>query len=218
MSMLWLLLGYLAGSVSGARIAGRGIDFGTTRVVVGGTGEFATVDGVSPSMLRAREGNRAGIRAGMIDIAKALLIAGAGLTFDGSSAAAWATLGSVIGHVYPAYHRFRGGFGISPLIGGLLVVDPVGLLVSLAVGIAVGVALGSAFAMTELWPMWLAPWMIWQDRHVSLVVVAFAASLLYFWRSRDEMRVALSAWRGDRRSRGERIAEVKTYPAYLPGS
>lgn len=50
---------------------------------------------------------------------------------------AWiATLAVVLGHCYPLFFRFRGGGGIAPLMGALLVVAPLTLLGTLALGLA----------------------------------------------------------------------------------
>lgn len=48
-----------------------------------------------------------------------------------------ATLFVVLGHCYPAFFRFRGGGGIAPLMGALLVTGPLTLLGMLALGLAV---------------------------------------------------------------------------------
>lgn len=47
-----------------------------------------------------------------------------------------ATLAVVLGHCYPLYFRFRGGGGIAPLMGALLVSAPLTLLGMLAVALA----------------------------------------------------------------------------------
>lgn len=47
-----------------------------------------------------------------------------------------ATLAVVLGHCYPLFFRFRGGGGIAPLMGALLVVAPLTLLGTLALGLA----------------------------------------------------------------------------------
>lgn len=47
-----------------------------------------------------------------------------------------ATLAVVLGHCYPLFFRFRGGGGIAPLMGALLVAAPLTLLGTLAVGLA----------------------------------------------------------------------------------
>ena len=204
MALIWFAVGYLVGSISGARIIGRGVDLSGVRVVVSGTGETAPLEGVSPSALLAVEGTSSGLRSGAIDILKGVLVAGAALLFADPEVAAWASLAACIGHIYPMWHRFRGGFGISPLIGALLVLDPVGLIATLIIALAAGVVVGSAYVMTELWPVFLLPWGV------------CATTALYLWRTRREIAVAWSAWRKDTRSWSARVADVKRYPDYVP--
>lgn len=47
-----------------------------------------------------------------------------------------ATLAVVLGHCYPVFFRFRGGGGIAPLMGALLVAAPLLLLGTLALGLS----------------------------------------------------------------------------------
>jgi glycerol-3-phosphate acyltransferase PlsY len=214
--VIWVVFGYVIGSISGARIIGRGIDLSGVRVVVSGTGETAPLEGVSPSALLAVEGTSSGLRSGAIDILKGVLVAGAALLFADPEVAAWASLAACIGHIYPMWHRFRGGFGISPLIGALLVLDPVGLIATLIIALAAGVVVGSAYVMTELWPVFLLPWGVWLDRSGPFLWFVGATTALYLWRTRREIAVAWSAWRKDTRSWSARVADVKRYPDYVP--
>ncbi len=210
-----LIVGYLIGSVSGARVVGRHVEFGSTEVTVDGVGSTATVDGVSPSMLRARRGDSAGLRAAAIDILKG---AGAVLVANqlwGGDAGSWAGAGVVVGHAYPVHRRFRGGFGMSPLMGVLAVVDPVGLVATIAIGLLLGAAIGSAFAMTDVWPALVVPWMAWRGTPGALGMATIAA-IVYFWRSRHETAAAWRGWRSDDRPWAARIADITDYPSYRP--
>jgi glycerol-3-phosphate acyltransferase PlsY len=209
------VVGYLAGSITGARIMGRGVVWRGTAVTVSGTGATATVDGVSPSMLWGHRGARAGTRAALIDIAKGIVPTAVMLVVAGETAAAIAATAVVVGHVYPLYHRFHGGFGMSPMIGALLVLDPVGLVIGVAAGVVLGVAVGSAFAMTDLWPL---PYVVWASVTAERPLLAFAvvATVLYVARSMLEMRTALTAWRTDPRPWRRRVADIRDYPHYAP--
>lgn len=217
MALIWFIVGYLVGSISGSRIMGRGTNLDHVRVVVAGTGETAPLDGVSSSALFAAAGPGAGLRAGAIDIGKAALATGAAVLASSRGEAAWCALGVSLGHVYPIWHRFRGGFGVAPLIGSLLVLDPAGLGVTLLAGVILGFVAGSAYAMTELWPVFLTPWAIWQDRTTAFSVFVGAATVLFLWRTRAEVPVAWRAWRSDTRPWWERAKDVTKYPDYQAG-
>ncbi len=119
----------------------------------------------------------------------------------------------MLGHVYPVYHRFVGGFGISPLLGGLVVVDWRAGLIAILVFVLLGLAAGSAYLAFEVWPIGLIPWFTvfgdgWQ------LAYAVAANLLYWTRSWNESTGAWRAYRKDRRSWQERVTDFKKYPDY----
>ena len=215
MTLLWIAIGVAIGSISGTRIVGRGVDLADVRVVVSGTGETAPLEGVSPSALLAMAGTRAGLTATAIDLIKAVSITLAARLITDPDTAAWCALAVCVGHVYPVWHSFKGGFGVTPLIGSLLVLDPVGFLVSLTLGVLFGTAIGNAYVMTELWPLLLTPWAVWQNRPTALGFV-LGATVLFVWRSRREFPVAWRAWRGDERPWRARISDIKRYPEYVP--
>jgi glycerol-3-phosphate acyltransferase PlsY len=221
--LLAAVTGYLCGSISGARIVGRvwarGADLTETRVVLDGTGAAVTTHGVSPSALQARAGAAGGLRAGAIDILKAFIPV---LVFrlvwpDGPEHVA-AAAAALVGHVYPIYHRFVGGYGISPLLGGLLVVDLPALVVAIAVFGLAGLAVGNAYLGIEAWPIGLIPWFAVFGDGWGLAY-ALIANLLYWWRSRVEAAGAFRAWRADARPWRQRVADFRTYPDYeVPGT
>ena len=212
------VVAYLLGSLSGARIVGgaRLSDdvLRRTTVVLDATGEAVERDGVSASSLQAHGGASQGLRAGSIDIVKALVpTLVAALLFDGSAAPAVAAGAAMLGHVYPVYHRFVGGFGISPLLGGLVIVDWRAGLVAILVFVLMGLAAGSAYLAFEVWPIGLIAWFAlfgdgWQ------LAYAVVANLLYWTRSWDETRGAWRAYRKDGRPWRERVADFKKYPDY----
>jgi glycerol-3-phosphate acyltransferase PlsY len=212
------LLGYLMGSISGARIVGAryaaGKDLSRTRVVLDGTGASVENRGVSASSLQARGGARAGLRAGAIDIGKALIPTLAALLIwsDGPEYIL-AGAGALVGHVFPVYHRFLGGFGVSPLIGALLVIDFRAVVVSILLFGLLGLILGNAYLGIETWPIGLVPWFVASGDYWALSF-AVLANLLYWSRSRHEAIGAWKAWRKDDRPWSLRVRDFKTYPTY----
>ena len=209
--------GYLAGSISGARIIGRRIGAGDlthSRVVLDGTGATVDTYGVSPSSLQARGGGRAGLAAGAIDILKALVpVLIARLIWPESPEYIAVAGAALVGHVYPLYHRFVGGYGISPLLGGLVIMDWRSGLVAIAVFALLGLLVGSAYLAIESWPIALLPWFAWQGDGWMLGY-AVLANALYWWRSRDEAVGALRSFRVDTRPWRRRVADFKHYPDF----
>jgi glycerol-3-phosphate acyltransferase PlsY len=216
------VVGYLFGSLSGARIVGRlrgAGDLSDTKVVLDGTGASVVTHGVSPSALQARQGGRSGVPAGIIDIGKAFVPALiVRLIWPEGPEYVLVAAGALVGHVYPVYHRFVGGYGISPLLGGLFVIDWRAPLVAIAVFAVFGLIVGSVFLGIETWPIGLVLYFaIWGDEWT--VGYAALANALYWWRSRHEAAGAFRSFRRDRRPWRERVADFKKYPDYeVPGA
>jgi glycerol-3-phosphate acyltransferase PlsY len=215
---LALITGYLFGSLSGARIVGRvwaaGRDLSRTKVVLDGTGASVITRGVSSAALQARAGGAGGLRAAAIDILKALLpTLAARLIWPDGPEMFLVAAGGLIGHVYPVYYRFVGGFGISPLLGALLVIDWRAPLVAIAVFAILGLVLGSAYLGIETWPVGLVPWFLWQGDGWA-VGLAVLANLLYWWRSRSEAIAAARSWKRDKRPWRARVRDFARYPDY----
>lgn len=216
------LAGYLLGSLSGTRIVARWTgtsDLSTTVVVVDGTGTSVESHGVSPSSMQAREGARAGLLAAGIDILKALLpTLVAALLFPDSGEAAVVATFVLVGHAYPLYHHFVGGFGISPLLGSLVVLDWRALIFAIVLFGLIGLIVGNAYIGIESWPLGLLPWFAWQGSE-WLLAYAVVANVIYWWRSRREALAALRSFRRDRRPWRQRVADFKKYPdPEAPGS
>ena len=211
------VIGYLAGSLSGARIIGRRIGTGDlthSKVVLDGTGSSVETHGVSPSSLEARSGAKAGLPAGAIDILKALIPAlSARLIWPDTPEHVLVAAAALVGHVYPIYHRFLGGYGISPLLGGLAIIDWRAPLVAIALFAIIGLIAGSAYIAIESWPLALVPWFIWQG-DAWTVSFALLANALYWWRSRDEAIGAFHSYRRDTRPWRTRVADFKKYPEF----
>lgn len=114
-----LVVGYLFGSFLTAEIVAR---------MMAGTSIFNLGDG-NPGM--ANVGHELGSRAGIIcligDILKAALaILVAHLLYPdlGVIATAWAGLGATLGHIFPFWHRFRGGKGVTTISTAVILMSP----------------------------------------------------------------------------------------------
>jgi len=83
---------------------------------------------------------------------------------------------AVLGHVFPIYHRLRGGRGQSPIMGALLAVDWLALPPCLLAGSLLGLGLlRDPLAGYTAWVFLLIPWFWW--RFDDWRYTAFAASL-----------------------------------------
>ena len=131
---LFILGGYLLGSIPTAYLAGRWLGKLDLRRYGSGT--------VSGSMVYEHVARWAVVPVGLFDMAKAALPAWLALHLGlGEPLAAAAGLAAVAGHNWPLYLHFTGGRGLGTFMGALLPIFPWGfpwMLVFLAVGWRLG--------------------------------------------------------------------------------
>ncbi len=125
------LLSYLIGSIMGSMVMGKlrgGVDIRTAGSGnAGGTNALRTQGWLFALGVVAVDGGKGVIAAGIIPGIE-LPIAGN----DPEISRTWLTLScaaaSVIGHVWPIWHNFRGGKGAATLVGTLVILAP-GLII-----------------------------------------------------------------------------------------
>lgn len=184
------LLSYLIGSLMGSMIIGRlkgGVDIrklGSGNA--GGTNALRT------------QGLGFALGVVIIDVGKGAV--GAGLVpalelpfvpVDPSISRTWLTLAcaaaAVIGHVWPVWHRFRGGKGAATLIGTLTVVGPSLILPALVVFALVLTLSGfvglSTMSAAVALPAWVAVTRLPDAQPLFIYCVAMAGFIIYCHRS-----------------------------------
>jgi acyl phosphate:glycerol-3-phosphate acyltransferase len=153
----WLIIviGYLLGSFPTAFIAGR---------IIKGEDIRQMGDENAGAANAYRElGHRAGIVVGVIDAAKGALVILIARALEMPLAAVMlAGLAAVIGHNWPVYLGFRGGRGVSTILGILLVLVPLPMLILLVVALlvlivkkSVTLAIACLFILLPLVDWWL---------------------------------------------------------------
>ncbi len=180
------LISYLIGSLMGSMIIGRlrgGVDIrklGSGNA--GGTNALRT------------QGIIFAFGVVVIDIGKGVigagLVPGLALPFIGTDpdvSRTWLTLccaaAAVIGHVWPIFHRFRGGKGAATLVGTLLILGPKLILPLLLVWawmlIITGyVGLSTMVAAVAL-PVWLAATQLPEQQPLLIYCVVMALFIVY---------------------------------------
>lgn len=157
------LISYLIGSLMGSLIMGRlrgGVDIRTMGSGnAGGTNALRT------------QGAAFALGVIIIDIGKGAFAAGvvpyldlAFAPLDPTISRAWLAVAcgaaAVCGHVWPVYHRFRGGKGAATLIGTLIVLGPALLLPLLVVWVLMLITTGyvglSTITAAVAMPVWVA--------------------------------------------------------------
>ena len=138
-----ILGGYLIGSLSTSRIVAKIVapDTDLEKVelpdaVHGGTFNLRFVGATTASKVL---GPRIGGLIGILDILKgalpALILR---LIFPSELYFLFAGTAVVIGHIWPVYYRFRGGIGVSSILGVMLVLDPLGILLCVLAAFLIG--------------------------------------------------------------------------------
>jgi glycerol-3-phosphate acyltransferase PlsY len=190
---LKVLLAYLLGSVVGSLLVGRlrgGVDI--RKLGSGNAG--------STNALRT-QGLAFGIWVIIIDVAKGWIAAAAlpGLAFPGIApaqgvAAQWLSaacaFAAILGHVFPAWHGFRGGKGVATLVGAwggleLVLLAPLVLSWLLVVVVSGFVGLSSIAASLAI-PVYL----LIRDgaRLTPLMGFALTCAALVIWTHRGNVR------------------------------
>lgn len=198
--------GYLAGSVSFSQIVGErtapGQDLSVTTIDVRETGTTVEFRGITPTSVKEHAGGRAMMASiGLEAVKAAVPTLVMRLVLPGPRAAAAAATSAVVGHVFPAWNGFRGGYGMSPMIGGLAVLDPAGLLVTTGV-VSAGIGATRDRRLMMLWPVTVPAWGAFRHRR-DVVAFGLAANVVYWARLVPELRRGLRSVLTVRRSRSE---------------
>lgn len=136
--MLAAILGYLLGSINSAIIVSRFISHDDIRTH--GSGNAGTTN-----MFRTY-GKKAALLTAFGDILKAILAVLLGRLLFSLAALTGALpvdpgyltgLFVLLGHIYPAFFKFKGGKGVMPAVAVILVVNPPAFLVMLAIALPV---------------------------------------------------------------------------------
>lgn len=128
--MICLALGYLCGTFLTAEVVAR---------VMAHSSIFELGDG-NPGM--ANVGHELGTKAGIVclvgDILKVVLaVVASRMLFPGLGdlAVAWAGLGATLGHVFPFWHGFKGGKGVTTIASTVVLLDPLVGAIASVVGL-----------------------------------------------------------------------------------
>lgn len=87
-------------------------------------------------------GKKAGAAVMVADALKGVLAAAVGVWLVSYPIGFWCGLVAVIGHVFPIWHRLRGGRGVATAIGAVLFLEP-------WFGLILGIGWGSTVALTK---------------------------------------------------------------------
>jgi glycerol-3-phosphate acyltransferase PlsY len=181
------VVGYLSGSISFARVVTRIIaprqDISSiTLELPDGSARFKS-DAISASTVRVHVGREYGCLTSILDMLKAAIPALAFKLWQPDAPYYLvAAITATVGHNWPIYHSFRGGRGLSPSLGGMLVVDWLGVLVTNLVGALIGMPLNNLLITSGLGIILMIPW-IWLRTHDPAQLAYVVGINVLFWGS-----------------------------------
>ena len=109
---LWLIVGYLSGSVPYGLLIARAFGLGNLRNI--GSGNIGATNVL-------RTGNKAAAASTLLlDALKGTIPVAAAYGYYGEGAAIAAGFGAFLGHIFPVWLKFRGGKGVATYVGVLL--------------------------------------------------------------------------------------------------
>jgi glycerol-3-phosphate acyltransferase PlsY len=205
--LIALVVGYLIGSFSFARMITRIVkpkqDLNQVEIPYdsGGSHHMAAIGATTASIVL---GARWGGIISLLDLLKAVIPSLAfRLIFPEQGYYFFAGGAAIIGHIYPLYYHFRGGYGIAPVLGAFLVMDPIGVLVTNLVAMFLGFVVFKEFLVAMLGGTWLMVIWVWLVRgdaaSIAFAIIAnlflgFAAipELLRHLRDRKSGKVDMS--------------------------
>lgn len=190
-----IVSGYFIGALSFARLIGKiiapGEDLSYTDFEIAGSDKKFRMETVSATSISARKGALPGCTTGILDMAKVglpMLAISHWYSTDTVYMLVYA-VAAIIGHNYPVYHRFEGGRGLTPMIGSLLVIQPLSIPVTMILGNVVGLfILRDPMAAYTLWLFFLIPWMWFFTDNWLFTAYAALLPVLYLVASIPEIK------------------------------
>jgi acyl phosphate:glycerol-3-phosphate acyltransferase len=205
--------GYLVGSVSFAHLIGRrvapGVELGRSSVVLD-DGYVMEYRGTSATSVRLGGHRGAGVAVGLLDIVKGAVavVLAAWWWPDVPAAQAAAGVAVVVGHVYPVWHGFRGGRGVSPFLGAMAIVDWTALPVVFGGGYLLGLALGDLFMAYGGGTLLAIPWYLWRHGWGPETWFALAGNAIFVLSALPEARTWIRYRRSHPRPWRDRVREI----------
>ena len=184
-ALLAAIAGYLCGSISFARlvtrIAAPETDVTKTEIEVANSEEKITMGAVSATAVSMHIGPRFGFITVVLDTLKIALpaLAFKNLYPDAPYLLIAATAG-MIGHIWPLYHRLKGGRGLSAVYGGMFAIDWIGVFVTSLVGMFLGIFILQDVLVAYMGGLWLIiPWLWFRTHDLGHLAYALAVNIIF---------------------------------------
>ena len=124
-------------------------------------------------------GKKAGAAVMLVDAIQGLLAALIGASLVSTTIGFWCGLAAVVGHVFPVWHRFRGGRGVATAIGAVLFLQPwFGLVLAIGWGATVALTKTASIASLGAMVVYVPGYALFGQRGWSLVAAGLTAGLV----------------------------------------
>lgn len=197
-ALMVAVVSYLMGSVSFARLVTQiwsGRDVTRFEIPVQHSDEHYKVLSIGANSVSSVLGPAAGMTVSLLDILKIVIpTLFCRLYFTGQPEYMLiAASAGLLGHVWPVYYRFHGGSGFSAILGGLLVIDPLAILVANLSGLALGMLVFRNLIVASLSWIWLLiPWFWWRSAgDVRFILFSLGLNIIFILAMIPEIQVGL---------------------------
>lgn len=192
LTLLSALIGYFIGAISFTRMVLRwrapGVEMEPIRGSVPGSEATFSSTSTGSSLVMHQIGPKWGGITALLDIMKAVVPVLAVRLLLGHPYHLVTALFTIAGHNYPVYYGFKGGKGLSTMMGGFLVFDWLGTVLMMFAGMALGVLSGQAVLIRWTGILLMIPytWLRYHDWMSTAYVVL--ANALFWFAMRNEIR------------------------------
>ncbi|MBD3287281.1 hypothetical protein GF337_00620 [candidate division KSB1 bacterium] len=196
-SYFWIaiaaIIGYLTGSISFARVIARLKSPGTIvkmiRQQVPGSETMFESDAISATAVRMQFGTGYGCLTAILDMVKVAIPTFIFMhIFPDQPYFLIAAAFGVVGHDLPLYHGFNGGRGESPIFGGLLIIDWLGVVITNLVGWLLGMICGNILVLRWSGLVLMIPWLWFRTHNLWYLAYIVFVNIMYWYAMRREIR------------------------------
>jgi glycerol-3-phosphate acyltransferase PlsY len=182
--VLAVAAGYLVGSISSARIVTRlaapDVDLARTEFGIEGTEDKVESGLVSATAVSIHAGPRLGFLTVVLDMLKiaipTLLFR---LLYPSPPYFLLTATAGMVGHMWPLYHGFKGGRGMSAIYGGMFAIDWIGVFATSIGGMILGLFVLRDFLVAYMAGFWLLiPWLWFRTHDAAYLLYGVAVNVI----------------------------------------
>lgn len=194
--LLVILAGYLIGSISFARVITRmvqpGVDLDAARTHPTTSGEKGSISGIGAYTTSMALGGKYGGLVALFDMLKAFLpVLVLRIVYPEQPYGVIFSVLAVLGHNFPIYYRFKGGSGLSPMLGSLLVLEPIGMVAAMIAGMFIGILINQPATGMVIWLPMLTLWSIFVRNDIPAAIYSILLVALFFIADIPELKLAM---------------------------